>query len=49
MEKAKFTLRIEEKKLKEMKIFAIEKGIHLNELLIKAFELYENINKYESE
>lgn len=40
MEKSKFMFRIEEEKLKEMKILAISKGIALNELLLQAYELY---------
>lgn len=40
MEKAKFTLRIEEKKLKEMKINAINENLHLNDLIEKLFDEY---------
>lgn len=38
--KAKFTLRIEENKLKEMKITAIQNDIHLNDLIEKLFDEY---------
>lgn len=38
--KAKFTLRIEENKLKEMKITAIKNDVHLNELIEKIFDEY---------
>ena len=43
MEKSKFTLRIKEEILKEMKIRAIHEGIALNELLINAYKLYKAV------
>lgn len=44
--KEKFTLRVEQEKLKEMKIRAIEENRPLNEVLIAAFNFYiENFEK----
>lgn len=40
MEKSKFTLRVDEEKLKEIKIKAIEINMNVNELLILAYDYY---------
>lgn len=42
MEKVKYTFRLEEEILKEMKIRAVQEGIALNELLLKCWFSYIN-------
>lgn len=41
MEKAKYTLRVDSDILKEMKIFAIQHGKPLNDILVEAFEAFK--------
>jgi len=46
MEKSKFTLRVDNEILKDMKIFAIRQNMPLNEMLIQCYDMYKK--KYEA-